>query len=166
MDVLMESTSIQFRLNYLPIVLTSFIFFTIIYKFISPFIGIRLTTSYKDLPQKYVVEWNTRFTTSTYAIVVSIICLYVLIVDNGLRQSPLLYDSKLVKTNVAIVIGYLIYDLITIITNYQNLGDSFTVAHHIASIIGYAYALVILRINFFFFCNYLKTFALFSLIIK
>lgn len=146
-----SDTIIEFRLNYLPIVITSFFCFTLIYKFLSPFIGTRFTTSYKNLPDKYVVEWNTRFTTSMYALVVSTICLYVLIVDNGLKQSPLLYDSKLVKTNVAIVIGYLISDLIIIIANYQNIGDKFTVAHHIASIIGYVYALVNLRIRSYSF---------------
>jgi hypothetical protein len=146
-----SNTIIEFRLNYLPIVLTSFICFSLIYKYLSPCIATRFTASYKYLPLKYVVEWNTRFTTSMYALVVSTICLYVLIVDNGIKQSPLLYDSKLVKTNVAIVIGYLISDLIIIIANYQFIGDKFTVAHHIASIVGYAYALVNLRIRPFYF---------------
>ena len=52
------------------------------------------------------------------------------------------YDSVLVKTNIAIVMGYVLSDVIIIVLNYKIIGDAFTLFHHALSIYGYTNALV------------------------
>ena len=52
------------------------------------------------------------------------------------------YDSNLVKTNIAIVMGYAISDMIIILLNYKIIGDAFTLFHHCLSLYGYSHALV------------------------
>jgi len=140
-DFAAEDDLIEFRLSYLPVVLTSLLSFSFIYKIVSPALANRFASTYKKLTPQNIVEWNVRFSTSIYSIVVSILCMIVLIAHNGIRQSPLLYDSTLVKTNIAIVIGYLISDMIIMIANYSKIGDKYNVAHHIMSIVAYAYAM-------------------------
>lgn len=38
--------------------------------------------------------------------------------------------------------GYIISDMTIIIANYRVIGDAFTLAHHIATVFGYAHSLV------------------------
>lgn len=40
--------------------------------------------------------------------------------------------------------GYILSDMTIIISNYRLIGDAFTLAHHCATLFGYAHSLVIL----------------------
>ncbi|XP_046722300.1 TLC domain-containing protein 4-B isoform X1 [Silurus meridionalis] len=50
-------------------------------------------------------------------------------------------DPNLVKLNVAITCGYLLYDLLLLACNWSTMGDSFFVCHHLAALYAYGYVL-------------------------
>uniref|UniRef100_A0A3B5A2A1 Transmembrane protein 56-B-like n=1 Tax=Stegastes partitus TaxID=144197 RepID=A0A3B5A2A1_9TELE len=50
-------------------------------------------------------------------------------------------DPTLVKLNVAITCGYLLYDLVLLACNWSTMGDSFFVCHHLAALYAYGYVL-------------------------
>lgn len=129
------------KYEYLSVVAASFLFFTVVYRFVSPYFSKQLSAKYVALPQNHKIEWNVRVTSTIFSVLVSSICLYVLIVDHALSASPLFYDSDLVKTNIAIVMGYAISDMIIILLNYKIIGDAFTLFHHCLSLYGYSHAL-------------------------
>lgn len=78
---------------------------------------------------------------TVFSLLASTICLYVLIIDKAISSSPLFYDSYLVKTNIAFVMGYAISDMLIILFNYKVIGDAFTIVHHCISLYGYSNAL-------------------------
>jgi len=130
-----------YNYDYLPIIILSYIGFMFVYTVVAPKLSKKISTSYSNLNSAQKLEWNVRFTSTIFSIVVSIVCIYVLVVDHAIALSPLIYDSPLVKTNLAIVMGYIISDMTIIIANYRVIGDAFTLAHHIATVFGYAHSL-------------------------
>jgi hypothetical protein len=84
----------NFRYNseYLPIIALSFISFTFIYRFLSPFLSKKLCKNYSKLSYNHKVEWNVRLTSTVFSIIVSTLCIYILVVDHGLSSSPLMYE--------------------------------------------------------------------------
>jgi hypothetical protein len=104
-------------------------------------------------------EFLFRINSSINSFTVGTICVYMMIADHGLDANPLLYKSYLLKTNLSIVIGYLLsgkYDanLIMIssiiildtfigIIHYKKIGDPFTMAHHLVSMYAFAYVLTL-----------------------
>ncbi|CAF0799324.1 unnamed protein product [Didymodactylos carnosus] len=67
----------------------------------------------------------------------------MMIADRGLEANPLLYKSYLLKTNLAIVIGYLSADTTIGLIHYKKVGDPFTITHHLVSIYAFAYVLTL-----------------------
>jgi len=134
---------IQFPYNfdYLPIIVLSYFSFMLVYLIVSPKVSSKLSKSFVNLSQAQKIEWNVRFTSTLFSMIVSIVCIYILLVDHAITLSPLIYDSPLVKTNLAIVMGFILSDMTIIITNYKLIGDAFTLSHHIATLFGYAHSL-------------------------
>lgn len=127
--------------DYLPLVCLSYVSFMVVYMIVSPIISNLYSKTYSSLKIHHKIEWNNRFTSTTFSLVVSIISLYVLIFDHAIELSPLTYNSKLVKTNIAIVMGYTLSDMTIIVYNYIIIGDAFTLLHHSFSLFAYSYAL-------------------------
>jgi len=127
--------------DFLPIVCISYVLFMIIYLIVSPIISKVTSITYPNLKINHKIEWNNRFTSTSFSLIVSSISLYVLIGDHAITLSPLIYESKLVRTNIAIVMGYTFSDMTIILYNYKIIGDAFTLLHHSFSLIGYGYAL-------------------------
>lgn len=138
-----ELPTIEFiqSFEYLPLVGLSYVSFMVIYFFISPIISKLASITYPSLKSSHVIEWNNRVTSTVFSIIVSTISLYVLIVDHAIASSPLIYNSKLVKTNIAIVMGYTLSDMTITLCNYAIIGDLFALFHHCFALIGYSYAL-------------------------
>jgi hypothetical protein len=87
----------------------------------------------------------------------------MMIADHGLEANPLVYKSYLLKTNLSIVIGYLLsgkilkivpmsnssdinfvfLDTAISIIHYKKIGDPFSMAHHFVSIYAFAYVLTL-----------------------
>lgn len=134
-------TEIISTYEYLPIVFLSYISFMLIFLIVSPNISRLTSITYKTLKSNHTLEWNNRFTSTAFSIIVSTISLYVLTVDHAIALSPLLYKSNLVQTNIAIVMGYILSDMTIVISNYKIIGDLFTLLHHCFSVVGYGYAL-------------------------
>ncbi|XP_043940577.1 TLC domain-containing protein 4-like isoform X2 [Protopterus annectens] len=55
--------------------------------------------------------------------------------------SILMGDPRLVKLNVAVTSGYLIYDLLLLIRYWKLMGDAFFICHHLAALYAYSYVL-------------------------
>lgn len=127
--------------DYLVVVCISYLAFLSIYLVISPEISKKIFKSYLGLKFNHKIEWNNRLTSTIFSVIVSTISLYILVVDNAIVFSPLIYYSKLVQTNIAIVMGYTLFDMTIIIYNYKIFGDAFTLLHHSFTLFAYSYAL-------------------------
>jgi len=138
-----QMLNIKFDPTFLPIVATSCVLFIILYKFINPFLTNLLVKDYKIFTETQKIDWSTRINSSINSFTVGTICIYMMIADHGLDANPLLYKSYLLKTNLSIVIGYLLSDTIIGIIHYKKIGDPFTMAHHLVSIYAFVYVLTL-----------------------
>jgi len=106
------SLQISSNYDYLPVVVLSYITFMFIYTFVSPTLGNLFSSTYPGLKHSSKIEWDNRFTSTVFSVVVSAVSLYVLVVDKAIQLSPL-----------------------------KIIGDVFTLLHHSFSVVGYGYAL-------------------------
>ncbi|CAF3423006.1 unnamed protein product [Rotaria socialis] len=135
--------NIKFDPNFLPVVATSFAFFLILYKFINPWLSNFFVNNYKNLNEAQKIDWSTRINSSINALIVGTICVYMMIADRGLAANPLVYKSYLLKTNLSIVIGYLLSDTLISTIHYKAIGDPFSIAHHTVSTYAFGYVLTL-----------------------
>jgi len=131
----------EYDSDYLTITAYSYAFFLVVFRVLAPYFSAKLTKSYDRLTCNQKVEWNSRVTSTLFSSFVSFTCLYILFIDDALSTSPVIYDSTIVKTNIAVVIGYVLADMTIILVNYRAIGDIFTVFHHCLSLFGYINAL-------------------------
>ncbi|XP_066564092.1 TLC domain-containing protein 4-B [Amia ocellicauda] len=125
----------------LTVVLGSFVVFQLMFKVASPWVSVALCPSFKRVPDSKHTEWNSRLVSTVHALVVGLLCLYILWFDDAVNEDPVWGDPKLVKLNVAITCGYLLYDLLLLACNWSAIGDSFFVCHHLAALYAYGYVL-------------------------
>ncbi|XP_044299531.1 TLC domain-containing protein 4-like isoform X2 [Varanus komodoensis] len=93
------------------IVAGSFVAFQFFFSALSPQLFVSLSPAYCTLPAVKQNEWNSRG------------------------------DPWLVKLNVAVTCGYLLYDLLLLVRYWKTLGDSLFVCHHLAALYAYGYVL-------------------------
>lgn len=127
--------------SYLPAAVLSCFAFLFIYKYVSPTLSGLVFPTYLKLPTGKQIDWNTRVISSIHATVVSSMCAYTLIYDEGLSKDPIWWDAPVVRTSCAIVVGYMIADLIIMTVHYRNIGEVFYFFHHGASIYAYVYVM-------------------------
>ncbi|KAH0628702.1 hypothetical protein JD844_010131 [Phrynosoma platyrhinos] len=128
------------------IVASSFVAFQFSFSALSPQLSLSLSPSYSTLSSVKQSEWNSRYTTlgcvsTLHAIIVGLFCLYILWYDDAINANPIWGDPWLVKLNVAITCGYLLYDLLLLVRYWRTLGDSLFVCHHLAALYAYGYVL-------------------------
>ncbi|EMP37253.1 Transmembrane protein 56 [Chelonia mydas] len=93
------------------IVAGSFVTFQFFFSAVSPQLSLALSRRYCGLTAVKKCEWNSRG------------------------------DPYLVKLNVAITCGYLLYDLLLLLRYWKMLGDSLFVCHHLVALYAYGYVL-------------------------
>ncbi|KAM3845291.1 calponin-1 isoform 2-T7 [Vipera latastei] len=76
-----------------------------------------------------------------HAVIVGLFCLYILWYDDAINANPIWGDPWLVKLNVAVTCGYLLYDLLLLMRYWKTLGDSLFVCHHLVALYAYGYVL-------------------------
>ncbi|XP_054859128.1 TLC domain-containing protein 4-B-like [Eublepharis macularius] len=123
------------------VVASSFVAFQFFFSAPSPQLSLSLCPSYCTLPSVKRNEWNSRCVSTLHAMVVGLFCLYILWYDDAVNANPIWGDPGLVKLNVAITCGYLLYDLLLLIRYWKTLGDSLFVCHHLAALYAYGYVL-------------------------
>ncbi|CAF1175538.1 unnamed protein product [Rotaria sordida] len=138
-----QMLNIKFDPTFLPVVATSFTLFIFLYKFINPILSNLLIKDYKMFTLAQKIDWSTRINSSINSLTVGIICIYMMIADHGLEANPLLYKSYLLKTNLSIVIGYLLSDTAISMIHYKKIGDPFSMAHHLVSVYAFSYVLTL-----------------------
>uniref|UniRef100_A0A803SXP2 TLC domain-containing protein n=1 Tax=Anolis carolinensis TaxID=28377 RepID=A0A803SXP2_ANOCA len=104
----------------------------------------------KQQQQQQQRRW--RCVSTLHALIVGLFCLYILWFDDAVNANPIWGDPWLVKLNVAITCGYLLYDLLLLMRYWRTLGDSLFVCHHLAAL--YAYGYVLSRGVLPFFANF------------
>uniref|UniRef100_A0AAQ4RBA3 TLC domain containing 4b n=1 Tax=Gasterosteus aculeatus aculeatus TaxID=481459 RepID=A0AAQ4RBA3_GASAC len=82
-----------------------------------------------------------KLVSTVHALIVGLFCLYILWFDDAVNANPVWGDPSLVKLNVAITCGYLLYDLVLLACNWSTMGDGFFVCHHLAALYAYGYVL-------------------------
>ncbi|KAK2829326.1 hypothetical protein Q7C36_017316 [Tachysurus vachellii] len=125
----------------LYVVAGSLIGFQLFFSGVSPLVSSTLTRGYGKLPPNKINEWNSRLVSTVHAVIVGLFCLYILWFDDAVNTDPVWGDPNLVKLNVAITCGYLLYDLLLLACNWSTMGDSFFVCHHLAALYAYGYVL-------------------------
>lgn len=125
----------------LSVVAGSFVGFQLLFSVASPRLASAITPGYGRLPPAKLTEWNSRLVSTVHALIVGLFCLYILWFDDAVNANPVWGDPNLVKLNVAITCGYLIYDLVLLACNWSTMGDSFFVCHHLAALYAYGYVL-------------------------
>ncbi|XP_018594157.1 TLC domain-containing protein 4-B [Scleropages formosus] len=119
----------------------SFVGFQLLFFLGSPLLSAFITPSYRRLAPGKLTEWNSRMVSTIHAFVVGLFCLYILWFDDAVNADPVWGDPTLVKLNVAITCGYLLYDLALLACNWSTMGDGFFVCHHVAALYAYSYVL-------------------------
>ncbi|XP_056460922.1 TLC domain-containing protein 4-B [Gadus chalcogrammus] len=125
----------------LTVVAGSFVTFQLLFSVASPLLSAVLTPAYGLVPANKLTEWNSRLVSTVHALVVGLFCLYILCFDDKVNADPVWGDPTLVKLNVAITCGYLVYDLVLLACNWSTMGDGFFVCHHLAALYAYGYVL-------------------------
>ncbi|XP_029102660.1 transmembrane protein 56-B-like isoform X1 [Scleropages formosus] len=126
----------------LSVVAGSFVGFQLLFSMGSPRLCAALAPGYSRLPPDKHAEWNSRLVSTIHALIVGLFCLYILRFDDAVNKDPVWGDPQLVKLNVAITCGYLLYDLLLLACNWRAMGDGFFVCHHLAALYAYGYVLV------------------------
>lgn len=129
------------EMRELSVVAGSFVGFQVLFSGVSPLLSSTLTEGYGRLPPTKLNEWNSRTVSTVHALIVGLFCLYILRYDDAVNADPVWGDPNLVKLNVAITCGYLLYDLVLLARNWAAMGDSFFVCHHLAALYAYGYVL-------------------------
>ena len=62
--------------------------------------------------------------------------------DEEIAKDPAWGDSWLVRTNAALVCGYMISDSIILLQYWDEIGEVFYIAHHFAAIVGFLTVMV------------------------
>ncbi|XP_072547359.1 TLC domain-containing protein 4-B [Salminus brasiliensis] len=107
----------------------------------SPWLSERLSPAFITLSSTQRTEWNSRAVSTAHALVVGLLCLYILLFDEATRKDPVWGDPTLVKLNVGITTGYLISDLLLMIYYWDFIGEKYFVIHHLAALYAYYYVL-------------------------
>ncbi|XP_029364184.1 TLC domain-containing protein 4-B [Echeneis naucrates] len=125
----------------LTVVAGSFVGFQLFFSVASPRLSSTFAPGYGRLHSTKLTEWNSRLVSTVHALIVGLFCLYILWFDDAVNADPVWGDPSLVKLNVAITCGYLLYDLVLLACNWSTMGDSFFVCHHLAALYAYGYVL-------------------------
>uniref|UniRef100_A0A3P9JF93 TLC domain containing 4b n=1 Tax=Oryzias latipes TaxID=8090 RepID=A0A3P9JF93_ORYLA len=125
----------------LTVVAGSFVGFQLLFSVVSPRLASTITPDCRRLPPPKLTEWNSRLVSTVHALIVGFFCLYILWFDDVVNANPVWGDPNLVKLNVAITCGYLVYDLVLLACNWKTMGDGFFVCHHLAALYAYGYVL-------------------------
>lgn len=140
----MESEAEQFHYvftwRYVPAMLTSTLGFYILCEHISPAWTPVLLNGYKNLNAEQTKEWHSRVNSNVHALITGLGSFYLLF-DQCINKDPDLCDSPLLRTLVAILIGYSIIDIWLIL--WRSIGDLSFVYHHVAAMYSYAYVVMI-----------------------
>ncbi|KAG7491594.1 hypothetical protein MATL_G00005270 [Megalops atlanticus] len=123
------------------VVAGSFAGFQLLFSIVCPLLSRALAPGYSRLAPGKHTEWNSRLVSTIHALIVGLFCLYILWFDDAVNADPVWGDPRLVKLNVAITCGYLLYDLLLLACNWSSMGDSFFVCHHLAALYAYGYVL-------------------------
>uniref|UniRef100_V9LC39 Transmembrane protein 56-B-like protein n=1 Tax=Callorhinchus milii TaxID=7868 RepID=V9LC39_CALMI len=119
----------------------SFIVFQGLFHFLSARISMLCCKGFRTLTDLQKTEWNSRIVSTFHALVVGILCLYLLWVDDAVNADPVWGDPSLVKLNVGLTAGYLISDLLLILWYWKAIGDKYFVIHHLTALCACYYVL-------------------------
>ncbi|XP_029440994.1 transmembrane protein 56-like [Rhinatrema bivittatum] len=119
----------------------SFIAFQFLFSAVSPHLSSSLSRRYRELPAGKKCEWDSRCVSTAHALIVGSFCLYILAFDEEVNADPIWGEPGLVKLNVAITCGYLLYDMLLLARYWNLMGDAFFVCHHLAVLYAYGYVL-------------------------
>ena len=81
---------LPYNYDYLSIIVLSYAGFMFVYLMISPKLSSKFSKSFDKLTCAKKIEWNVRFTSTVFSLIVSTVCIYILIVDHAIVLSPLM----------------------------------------------------------------------------
>ncbi|XP_067892936.1 TLC domain-containing protein 4-B [Heterodontus francisci] len=128
-------------LDWLIVAVTSFTVFQIMFHYLSARISVIFCKGYYILTDDQKTEWNSRVVSTFHALVVGLLCLYLLWFDDAVNADPIWGDPTLVKLNVGLTAGYLISDFLLILWYWKAIGDIYFIIHHSTALYAYYYVL-------------------------
>ncbi|XP_069131789.1 TLC domain-containing protein 4-B-like [Argopecten irradians] len=121
--------------TYYPVAIFTFCFLWILYQKAFPVLSRKLSKSYTSLPSREQRQWNFRLVSSVHCSVVSLLCMYTLLFDEEIVLDPVWSDRPVVRISSAIVTGYTIADIFSMMINYeQNTKIFLFYLHHCVTI--------------------------------
>ncbi|XP_041356947.1 TLC domain-containing protein 4-B-like [Gigantopelta aegis] len=132
---------VVFEGTYYPVAAASCVFFLSLYKYVSPTLSSITCEGYKSLKPEKQIDWNTRVNSTVHSAIVSCMCMYSLMYDNGISEDPIWCNAPMVRTSCAVVVGYMTADLIILSIHYKEIGEIFYIFHHGASMYAYYYVM-------------------------
>ncbi|MGH0148978.1 UNVERIFIED_CONTAM: hypothetical protein FKN15_041934 [Acipenser sinensis] len=128
-------------MDELLVVAGSFMVFQLMFVLASPLLTALFCQGYGNVVPAKHTEWNSRLVSTVHAVIVGTFCLYILWFDDAVNKDPVWGEPGLVKLNVAITCGYLVYDLLLLARYWKTMGDGFFVCHHITALYAYGFVL-------------------------
>lgn len=122
-------------------VCSSFVIFQVLFHFVSYWFSAKVSPGYNSLDIEKKIEWNSRVVSTCHSLLVGTFGLYLFLFDEPTIADPLWGDPTLVKVNIATASGYLISDLLIILSNWKVIGDKFFIIHHCAALLAYYFVL-------------------------
>lgn len=128
-------------LDWLVVSVTSFTIFQILFHYLSAKISIYFCNGYRTLTDFQKIEWNSRVVSTFHALLVGVVCLYLLWYDDAVNADPIWGDPTRIKLNVGLAAGYLFSDLLLLLWYWQAVGDMYFIIHHLTALYAYYYVL-------------------------
>uniref|UniRef100_H2Y8T4 TLC domain-containing protein n=1 Tax=Ciona savignyi TaxID=51511 RepID=H2Y8T4_CIOSA len=108
----------------------------------------KLTTShfraYQQLPTKFKIEWHNRNVSTTHAVLVTILAIYVVLTDTEEYEHVIWSNSKLGEMVLSIVLGYIFSDLVYLMKSSPSQTDAYwgSVLHHLVVVVCFSYSAI------------------------
>jgi len=127
--------------TYYPVALASALIFLFIYQVVSPTISYALVPRYRSFSPMQRIDWDSRVISTLHALAVFVTCVHEIILNQELSNNRIWCEFCLVRFNCAVVVGYLVADLLIMVAHWSVIGEVFFVTHHCVTIYAYYYVM-------------------------
>ena len=126
-----------------PLTLTSFLFTTIVYGIISPYLSSRYLTFYRSLPSGKKDYWNSLPVSTVHSIITTSLCTYaILFGHDGSVETQALMKTRVGTVSLQMSLGFFIGDLVLILSSSYLRNDRLMFVHHFTSLTSVAFGLL------------------------
>ncbi|KAL3869362.1 hypothetical protein ACJMK2_042054 [Sinanodonta woodiana] len=131
--------TLEFDVSYTVVMGMTCVVFLFIFRLVCPAFSRCITDRYSSLPYYTRMEWDDRMISNVHVVVAVTLALYVLIFQRHLSNEPIWTESITARNTCAIVVGYMIADIIVMVVYCQLEGFWTFLLHHAVSMYAYVF---------------------------